>query len=713
MPTFSRRVCVGENGFVVVSTKDVHPRQNNFAIKRQDDENLSWRTYNGQYQAMANVRRKALITTSPVSINTRESLVTFPDFSVKKYKARTPYFLEHHNYSDLVKREKTFLMIDTVRNFIKKCKGNCTSLLQDQKQHLIHRTQYNAGLGDEVDMSHRSMKLKDSDDLEKLHDVKFDSPGLSTDMQTFEKLWDCRNSSRAPVIVAAPCIMGHVPNPPQLPVIPSKGGERQDMKNWLSGMASSLHVNLKPCRSDLVKGKHDLMLNPASLYTPMRWGAGRQNLKSLMDCNTQAFLQKLPQTRQIMFGDVDEAFQIAYLLAKEENQFLQRLFHQVTKGTLSSNKHFALAAMFWSGCEFSTLRGNYGPQIKAFVDYLHGHDIHFHSVARFVLALQDEATRIKIGRLVPSYFSLRVPTKSSNSSSNWWGAINYCFVLHSSSLKQYAPKILKRSIKRAFASLSEPTEGFFVREWTNLIYSGLTSSDPEIYLETLFLIYMMRMALRCNTTAQLLMSGLTLIFDRETKLYTLHQWGIKAKNCNALLGDIPKFSKVREEPDSPLKPYICAVWALKQILLFRNKLGVNHDYFLFDIHGNRVTPSQWLSRVTSRLKSFQAQFAQNYPLIAHIRIGGHTPRKTYSNIATHFNFPKEEVRMMLRNTSWNCIREHYLKNSRAYNEAKAWSSHILTCEMTSSERNSAIDLFSSVMSDKQRKQWIASLEYPE
>ena len=704
-------VCVGE-GFLIFPSRIVHPEQSDFACSTVQGND--WNAYKKKAEKVALTRGRLFQTCSAVSADPTASIVRFPDFSVKKYRAKTPYFVPHVNFEHLISRKQhCYLMLHTVKQFIKICKPECTSLLNDQKNYLLNRTQYNAGLGDEIDIAASRCQVNPTEDLEKRNDILWDMCGEDTNSPKFKDMFGANVRELGP-INSFQMIMGHVtPSaPPLLPITP--GGEHQDTKTWLSAIAHAEQFRLQATRHDLIPGTSTLLVNQQGMSSPMRWMAARQDLQLAMrGISSRKFLQKMGQTTQLLFGDVDEAFEIEYLFAKEENQFLRRLFAQTTEGKLACNKFMTLAMMFWSGCEFSTLKSNYGPQIKAFVDYLHGHDIHYSSVARFIAALEDEGLRKKVGTLVPSYFNLRVATKSSNSVTNWWGAINYCYCLHSSSLKEYAPKVLKRSIKRSFTSLSFPTEGFFVREWIHLIHQGLSSSDPEIYLETLYLIYMMRMALRSNTTAELYMTGLTLVFDRMSQLFTLHQWGIKAKNCQALLGDLPKFSKVKEEPDSPIKPYICAVWALKKIMQFREQIGVSHDYFLFDVHGNHITPDRWLNRVKCRLLNFQAQFAQIYPLIANIKIGGHTPRKTYANIATYFGFPKEEIRMILRNTSWNCIREHYLKNSRAYNSAKSWSSHILMREMTDGERSQAIDRFSTTLNAKQRLQWKLALEFQD
>ena len=351
---------------------------------------------------------------------------------------------------------------------------------------------------------------------------------------------------------------------------------------------------------------------------------------------------------------------------------------------------------------------NYGSQIRAFVDYINAvSDFHFPSVAQFVYALRKEPIRCAIGKFVEGFFHQKVMKKSSNSSGNWWGAINYCYKLHAVSLKSYAPAILKRSILRGYHSLSHPTEGFFTSEWIQLIHEGYTSGDPEIVLETLFLVYMMRMSLRSDTTAKLSAFSPMLVRKGNSKLLELHQWAIEAKNCQYSLNHLPTFSKVTEEPESPHKKYICAVWALQQISRFRKQYNITNRGFVFNLKNESPSPNTWRKTVANRLVAFQERVKLTHPHVGYIRIGGHTPRKTYANIATSFNLTDKEIRMVMRNRSMNCIRRHYINCSRAHALTSSWGSHLKTFIMKPTDVTKGISSFTKSFTDKDRKNYFA------
>ena len=654
-----------------------------------------------------------------VSQNLNTSLVPIPlkplpDFSVERYVSKTPFFLKvkplklPHNHFDIV---------ETVKNFIKVLAPHCERLLQEQKAYLLERTQYLSGWG-EVELTNPDLGTGGLVDAERIPPELTARPGATTDSGHWDRAYSA-NPHTTPVN-SRPIFLADVPLslPPSFLKLWDFVGEDRDLTRFVrDGIARCHLTKLAPNENNFKKVTKPLEIITSKEQSTVdpTFPAARQNLRLFAAGipTINKFASKFERSCQVLRQTVDEAFQIEHLLAQNGNVFVRRLIMYYTKG-LPQQPHLGLAYLFYQGLKASTISKNYGPQIKASIDYCNSVlEKPFKSVAQFVYSLRNEQTRRLVGNQVPRFFCLRAYSKSSHSANNWWSAISYCFKMHAHSLKHYASPVLRRSILRGFVSITNPTEGFFATEWILLIRQGYLSGDLQTVLDTLFLVYMMRLSLRSDTIAKLSNSSPMLIRQGNQKLCDLHQWAIEAKNSQYELGHIPTFSRIKEEPDSPTKPYVCAVWALKMIRQIRHQCDISHTGFLFDTKGNSVSPTVWRNKVTSRLKMFQKQIAPEFPHVKLIRVGGHTPRKTFANIAASFNLTDAEIRMVMRNRSMNVIRRHYLECSRAYKKSKSWNSHLNIVHMASKDVAKGVRHFTTKFDAMSQREWLERQEFPD
>ena len=632
------------------------------------------------------------------------SLVTLSSFAKPRFISPTPFF--QPTPKKRFATANTFLFLDTVRKFISVCASDCETLQGRLQNHTLLKHHY-VSFGGEIDEHMKSLLGEPSRDLERAPDFNTLKIGLRAtkncdrvehiDRDHLVKVTAKVKTAQPITTLARPLTLvaegsdtkdylrplgnGHESRiEPALPAVLYTQALPQALPKLVCEMFATDDADsneLSTIRLLVPKGADYSVLD----QTPAKV---RQNMCLALKGNAQKFVEKCKIAEQQLTCTVDEAFEIEFLLSRKDNPYLRRLFEQ-TFPKYMFHPYSDMAFMFWHSTAFSTMKENYGPQIKHFVDFLNlTSKMSFQSVAQFVRFLSEEVNRKLIAKFVPQFFRLKVRTRSADSSKNWWAGLNKCYRIHGRKLAHYVSPDIKKACLRALFSEREPTDGLYAKEWVLLI-QWCFQGPLKRQLLGLFLVYMMRLGMRAHTVAKLRSCGPLLIRDPKSKTLAIHQWGLMAKNCKRHLGDVPTFRMIKQEPISPLQPYICAVWALQRICEIRHSLNVRHDSFLFSDKGLPMTPKEFRELIQTTLKKWQKQTQKICPLLKVLNMGAHTPRKTFVNIATYFNLSEPEIKMMMAST-WPSIKASYVETSRAFNDSQPWTKLLACFEMTESKQ---------------------------
>ena len=628
----------------------------------------------------SDVQTERLVGSNP---NNQPAIVTFEQICSPRYVSPTPFFLELKCQD----RGKTYF-IKTVENFIRICGKECKNLKSSLETSTLLKHHY-LSQGGEIEKTFRSVLDGEPVDLSEIK-----TPAMAAFSVPTEEEY-------SPVQRLTAAMKGQQTESTSIRPVMITGG--RDVDNYIRGAAEASVVQIAPLSKQVPQlPKFRVPFPSSSVETPMfgkggkrkanvelliakgegklmltgRFVKSRQTVSLLLSSNTRRFVEKCKNTEQWLFNTPDEVFYIEQLLRKASNPYLRRLFVQTfPKYTLHPFQ--SEAYLFWYSTAYSTMKGNYGPQIKQFVDYVNFVSSYkFPSVSHFVQFLRTEKNRRSMASYVTAFFQIRASTRSSDSVANWWSGINKCYLVWGRKLSYYVSADIKKSIKNGYFSESHETDGLYAKEWVIFIH-WCYSKSLKYKLAGLFMCYMMRMGMRAGTLALLHFQGPMLVHDPKLKLWSIHQWGLTAKNCKRPLGDLPTFRMIKEEPPSRVKPFLCAVWALQQICMLRKSLKVDHDCFLFSETGDTFSPSQWRNVITTFLREWQSTVAKSWPLVQALKLGGHTPRKTFANIAEFYNLSSPEIKMMMA-SSMSSIKSHYLEKSRAYNSSDSWTK-LLNC----------------------------------